>query len=128
MLPQHLMHQLGRVNRDRPVAVSPRSGAKLCVEGPSSRELPAGFEVENAWGKHWQIDQWLDQLWPQHERHIQRRVGGLAETCHADVVSLHAAFPDKVFFLDLETCGFAGSIRFHVSHFRPRQYHFRPRQ
>jgi uncharacterized protein YprB with RNaseH-like and TPR domain len=78
-------------------------------------QLPPGDEMANPWGKHWQRNQLLTELWPHGEEWLSRelvRLDALAGQHGKRARELQALLdhlPSQVVFLDLETCGFAGS-------------------
>ena len=94
----------------------------LPIPEPSGRtsDLPAGRETRNGAGVHWRIERTLESLWPDgvrfvadHRRTLASRVAESACSDDADVPATFAAhFPRRTAFLDLETCGFAGSMVF----------------
>ncbi len=84
------------------------------VETDESR-LGDGEAVATQWGTHWLIQQPLDKLWPNGPRSIrmaQEHHEPFYDEPDEDLIHLFRAFPHKAVFLDLETCGFAGSIIF----------------
>ncbi len=95
----------------------------------STRELPAGREVHTASGSFWRIDTPIEQLWRGGKGHVRRGTEFLRvavqtqEDPHPELAALASDFPDRTLFLDLETCGFAGSIVFLVGllHFEDGQ-------
>jgi uncharacterized protein YprB with RNaseH-like and TPR domain len=81
--------------------------------------LPPGGQKENAWGRHWFREQGFESLWPGGEVRIEQGRARLARAVaggrrHAELDALGEHFPGGVVFLDLETCGFAGSMIFLV--------------
>jgi uncharacterized protein YprB with RNaseH-like and TPR domain len=86
--------------------------------------------METAWGRHWLLEQELQALWPGGERRIetgQERLAGAVRDggpLHGELRELGGRFPDGVIFLDLETCGLAGSMIFLVGllHRRDRRW------
>ena len=60
----------------------------------------------------------LEQVWPSGAHWLARLVarwqdyGHLPEEAHDEMDAVQRFFPEHVFFLDLETCGFAGSMIF----------------
>ena len=74
--------------------------------------------VANAVGEHLRIRLPVDELWPGGERLVARRIeylaGSKAAQLDSELSTMAKAFPDEVLFLDLETCGFAGSPLFLV--------------
>jgi len=94
-------------------------------EAPTDGTFPAGAEHENSSGKHWRVLQSLAQFWPAADACIPR--GGLVpdwsfgqpEACHPELAAFAESFPRGTLFLDLETCGFAGSMVFLIGLIRP---------
>ncbi len=80
--------------------------------------LVAGCECENAAGKHYRVRQTVDAFWPQATRlFCENANGALAarvahESMHVELAAFAGHFPRSTLFLDLETCGFAGSMVF----------------
>ena len=85
---------------------------------PSGDELLAqADECQNASGKHLRFRRPLAMLWPAAERAIARTLGlgatsersTATDAIHAELAAVADHFPADALFLDLETCGFAGS-------------------
>jgi uncharacterized protein YprB with RNaseH-like and TPR domain len=88
---------------------------------PGGDELLAQAEVcQNASGSHLRFRRTLATLWPAANRVIEqsceRRAdcGIAGEAVHEELVAIAHHFPAGTLFLDLETCGFAGSPVFLV--------------
>ncbi|MDP6445720.1 MAG: ribonuclease H-like domain-containing protein [Pirellulaceae bacterium] len=88
---------------------------------PSTSELPTGAgtdEVTHVAGAHWRWRRGLDQLWPGSQAQLAKGAAALrnltqtAESPHPELLGLCSAFPNRAMFVDLETCGFAGSMIF----------------
>lgn len=82
-------------------------------------ELSHGIEVTNRLGRYWHICRPLAELWPASVDFLARVQNERASSAHLDAgrdefESLITAFPNQVLFLDLETCGLAGSAIFLV--------------
>jgi len=80
-------------------------------------QLPAGGELENELGRCWLRQQPLVDLWPAGDHWLRSRLARLdslgdQRPSSADMVALLHALPDDAVYLDLETCGFAGSMIF----------------
>ncbi len=113
----------------KPASQSAEAPASSPYQAASTRELPAGREVQTASGVYWRIDIPLEQLWRGGEGHVRRGAEFLRvaiqsqDDPHPELAALSNAFPHKTLFLDLETCGFAGSIVFLVGlvHFEDGQ-------
>jgi uncharacterized protein YprB with RNaseH-like and TPR domain len=85
---------------------------------PSGDELLAqAEECQNASGKHLRFRRPLVTLWPAAERAIGRTFERATthehstanDVMHAELAAMAEHFPADALFLDLETCGFAGS-------------------
>ena len=112
MLSRDVVDRLSRLNRV-PLEGEPRGSGRRVK---SSSELPPGREIENSAGRHWLVEQSLTALAPAASRQVEQRrsfasTGGVE---HPELVHLAAAFPEGLLFLDLETCGLAGSMVFLV--------------
>lgn len=120
MLSEAIRHRLEQLNRERLPAVlrSPRPRAMCADDCTLSARLPGEIEQTTS-GRHYVIRQRLDQLWRDAARHLAAMarpgsVGELASDAPPDLDPLVAGFPQATLFLDLETCGFAGSAIFLV--------------
>jgi uncharacterized protein YprB with RNaseH-like and TPR domain len=79
--------------------------------------LAQADECQNASGKHLRFRRPLVTLWPAADRSIERTLGLAAtpecrtatDALHVELAAMADHFPADVLFLDLETCGFAGS-------------------
>ena len=127
MLSDEIRLRLGQIHR--PAVPRSPSGRALLLPGfhlpieapcrePSGDELLAqAEECQNASGKHLRFRRPLDTLWPAAERAIERTLGHTAtrepniatDAMHAELAAVANHFPADALFLDLETCGFAGS-------------------
>ena len=110
MLSDEVRARLEKLNRtmlpQQPAPIDDRS------EPP---ELPAGQVVNTPWGTHWLIQQPLRQLWPKGPELIAKTLRDETPSIQGDneeLDRLQHAFPHQSVFLDLETCGFAGSMVF----------------
>ena len=80
--------------------------------------LPAGVELQNAWGIHWQRERSLSDIWPHGDHWLSHQFVRLdqsrcvAMTRSRELRALWDGLPDQVIYLDLETCGFSGSMIF----------------
>lgn len=102
---------------ERPIAkaVSPapaawRGGAVKPIVGLMRR----GEVMEGVLGSYWRVVVSVDELWPGGQSLVERRY---AAVCGASAGgetndALMAGFPQQHVFLDLETCGLAGSALF----------------
>jgi hypothetical protein len=78
--------------------------------------LARGQECANASGVHLRIRRPLAELWPNSDVVAARVAGSAARqsSTHPELSALGDALPTGSLFLDLETCGFAGSMVFLV--------------
>jgi uncharacterized protein YprB with RNaseH-like and TPR domain len=83
-------------------------------------DLP-GEEVVTRWGCHWRWRQSIETVWPASSRYLSALGDGPTaqydslnshEPCDRDLKTLRQCFPRQTVCLDLETCGFAGSMVF----------------
>lgn len=101
----------------------PASGSSPAMVGILQR----GEVVRTSAGEHWRIRLQLDALWPGGSERVaarQEHLGQLAAAAKraveptvvmdAEFAAFVAALPDRVLWLDLETCGLAGSALFLV--------------
>jgi uncharacterized protein YprB with RNaseH-like and TPR domain len=82
------------------------------VATPSDRWLERGRVIANPLGQHWCVRHDLSEFWPQSQRHLERQAASLALAARpldTTLAMLGEHFPTGAVFLDLETCGFAGS-------------------
>lgn len=83
-------------------------------------QLPRGEEVTNAWGRHWKRCRQLSDIWPHGDHWLSQSLVRLDEsrtqkrTRARELRALRAQLPNHVLYLDLETCGFSGSMVFLV--------------
>lgn len=80
----------------------------------ASANLAQGQVVPTPWGEHLLIQQPVSKLWPRGPRLIAKRMRFETPVIedHEDLFQLQRMFPQQTLFLDLETCGFAGSLIF----------------
>lgn len=101
-----------RATTERPDA----STESLIELSPS--ELPAGIEVETPVGKHWLRERTLREIWPDGQPYLSRAMASLSDGPIPKPIrvpslrALAASLPSRAIYLDLETCGFAGSMVF----------------
>ena len=133
MLTDEVRSRLARLNR-QPMAV-PSSGGSLPkrletprqTAGGSTSELPDGEEIQNTGGRHWLLARRLADVWPDATGYLPRAHARLRRSAESDrslpseLVALADHFPDGAVYLDLETCGFAGSMIFLVGLIRHRR-------
>jgi uncharacterized protein YprB with RNaseH-like and TPR domain len=99
---------------------------------PSDEPHLPGEEVATEWGSHWQFRQPIATVWPASSRYLSSL--GINTTpapvpptsdgpCDDDLMALRQCFPRRTVYLDLETCGFAGSMVFLIGllHWHQRQ-------
>ena len=104
---------------DRHAPIESPSTTGQVDQRPRPPEL-RGQVQQNDHGQHLWIRHPLRQIWPDGGRWLAALVarwqdyGHLPEEAHAEMDAVQRFFPDRVFFLDLETCGFAGSMIFLV--------------
>ena len=74
-----------------------------------------GVDCETASGRHLRLARPLSQLWaPAGQWHAGLPPPACSSSDHPEVAALARWFPQQTLFLDLETCGFAGSMVFLV--------------
>jgi uncharacterized protein YprB with RNaseH-like and TPR domain len=75
-----------------------------------------GHEIQTPVGAHWLVREKVGDLWPvgMESLRTNRTTEHVRTTSkhRADLNAIHTAFPSRVFFLDIETCGLAGSMIF----------------
>ena len=125
MLTDDVMARLAKLNRQSLPEEATRPTTKPRCRKPRRRkgritlaEAAPGEEVQNAAGTHWLIRQPIAELWPDSQRHLE-----LGERClsaaangqdplHEELAALAGVYPHGAMYLDLETCGLAGSMVF----------------
>jgi uncharacterized protein YprB with RNaseH-like and TPR domain len=130
MLSEEVRARLATLNRSLcPPAAKPPSPSALAptrldagsVLGQAVCEpLSTGRERHTAWGPCWSIEQPLEQVWPAGPSSIEQATlsgtpltANQARENHArDMHHLGRAFPRRLVYLDLETCGLSGSMIF----------------
>jgi hypothetical protein len=96
--------------RQRRVAPRTESGSSV-----DDNWLAMAEDVENNSGRHLRIRQPLSDSWPGAAPALAPSAHARAATAlptHAELAALRQCFPTGALFLDLETCGFAGSVVF----------------
>ncbi len=129
MFNQDLLARLSQLNRQQasaPAAPGPTAAPAataaglLCpdAEDEDVSQLPRGEVVENRWGRHWVRQRRISQLWPHGDAWLRHALVRL-DQCRAnpptrsrELSALWQFLPCQVLYLDLETCGFAGSMVF----------------
>lgn len=133
MLSERLRSRLAQLNREPlpPALVKlahdashPRQTATSaeCVIEPVQVDLlgSAGREIETPYGKHWLMERPLTSIWDRADELIARSLARFSQgrspssEQHSDWAHFARRFPRESVFLDLETCGFAGSMVFLV--------------
>ena len=128
MLTNDVLARLSELNRKTatPSPMHSETGAihrdalpQLDAPESTTNQLPPGDEVQNRWGKHWLRRQPIDDIFPQWQHWLESVAQSHAAQENArspsrELIAFKAAFPHHVLFLDLETCGFAGSMVFLV--------------
>jgi uncharacterized protein YprB with RNaseH-like and TPR domain len=91
------------------------------LSAPTDDWRDRGEEVANASGKYLRIRYHLATFWPQAQAVINRMRASPPDPSAADpeLAALASHFPGRAVFLDLETCGFAGSSVFLAGMVRP---------
>ena len=134
-MPASLNQAAVRADRDAdcaPTPKAPRHSAPSIAtpkcdvsQAPLSTEL-AGEAISTHAGEHWFIRQRVSMLWPSADSHfsawhiarakavdapLPRRMAKRPRRYATELRSLADLFPRGTLFLDLETCGLAGSHR-----------------
>lgn len=115
MLTDEIRRRLESLNRETlpepraRTAVAAAPGVRFAVA--DERLPPGGTEVENRSGRHLRLCRRLADVLG---RDLALPGSLPSADAHAELASLAAAFPRQTLFLDLETCGFAGSAIFLV--------------
>lgn len=96
---------------------SPLESAGLQDESAGLQDGLEGREVETPVGNHWLVEQPVFQLWPSGPRYLERHASGRRAAdsrawTHPQLELLRRNLPRNLLLLDLETCGFAGSMVF----------------
>ncbi len=132
MLTDYVRERISQMAREAQSLPARRATGTIQPLTLAGRDLPAGCEVRTELGHHWQIEQSLFDLWPdgkvlidgqQHPHSEYRdgnsrdgnsRDGNSRDRLAGDQVAFRQSFPHTTVLLDLETCGFAGSMIFLV--------------
>jgi len=93
--------------------------AKLKSYEPQTlEEVAPGRIVSGPVGSCYRIDRPLQSIWPQSEKTVAAardrivNMNGARRELHDELVAFVDHFPSGIMFLDLETCGFSGSMVF----------------
>ncbi len=116
MLSEDIRARLEKLNRTRLPDQAPHS-VKSEVQAVESEvgSPPQGQRVHTPWGPHWLFQQALQQLWPQGPKLLAGKLATETPSIQGEYEELDClqhTFPHHTILLDLETCGFAGSIIF----------------
>jgi uncharacterized protein YprB with RNaseH-like and TPR domain len=96
-----------------PTSSAWRTGLVKAIPGLVRR----GERVASGAGEHWRVCIPVDAIWPGGEELVRRRCEALRNAGESE--GWFGEFPDGVAFLDLETCGLAGSALFLAGVLRP---------
>jgi uncharacterized protein YprB with RNaseH-like and TPR domain len=86
-------------------------------DGPLAALIP-GAEIETTSGKHYRVQMPLSTFWPQSDKAAEwmsqapSDPASHRDALHPELSAFCRCFPQQAMFLDLETCGFAGSMMF----------------
>ncbi|MEZ6117189.1 MAG: ribonuclease H-like domain-containing protein [Pirellulaceae bacterium] len=133
--------RLARLHAGQQVSSSDESTERLQPNvadeiSESTTSLDDGRTITTPWGEHWLLETPLSDLWPNSTNAIAATTHQLASSPFAaaetdmprsktarqrwqDLCTLTTSFPRDVAFLDLETCGFAGTMVFLVGLIHP---------
>lgn len=129
MLSPQIRARLAKLNRaplspgESPPAPQPAAAVReadgLATTATRAEPLAAGREADTPMGGHLRLTRPLARVWPAGDELLQSAAPRLAalprdEKIHLDWRRFAAGFAENVLFLDLETCGFAGSMIFLV--------------
>ncbi|MCH8922574.1 MAG: ribonuclease H-like domain-containing protein [Planctomycetes bacterium] len=124
MLTDTIRARLADLNREalpgsQAVAIAAARGDRPSRRRKAALEdIAPGRKIENDSGTYYLIEQPLGQLWPLAERFIEDKLSTLQLNAADDdpprpeLAAFAEHFPQRVMYLDLETCGFAGSMVF----------------
>ena len=124
MLTDGIRARLADLNREalpgaRAVVIEPaQKRQNLRRRKTSLEDVAPGREIENDSGTYYLIEQPLEQLWPLAGRFIEDKLPTLQRDAtdenppRPELAAFAEHFPRRVMYLDLETCGFAGSMVF----------------
>jgi uncharacterized protein YprB with RNaseH-like and TPR domain len=124
MLSQAIQEKLARLHRRSASMASTPVPPRLTGLGSpdtSTKALPKGREVENPAGRHWLVEEPLNKLW-RGSRALVKELPEQAVTHsrHRELAIVKGNYPCRTIFIDLETCGFAGSAVFLIGVIRQR--------
>ncbi len=97
------------------VTVLPEPIDEACPDDVS--QLPPGVELENKLGRCWLRQRPVAKIWPAGAHWLTSRLARLEslgdrQPDSVELAALLHSLPERAVFLDLETCGFAGSMIF----------------
>ncbi len=132
MLSENLRVRLARLNRaQQQHNVKPQEelghqepviDQKTC---PLKSLSPDGFQVTQSTGNHWLIRQPLHRLWPYGHAQMEQTTFHSdpppPTANHQEIDAFRRRYPRETVFLDLETCGFAGSMIFLIGLIHPTE-------
>ncbi len=93
---------------------------ELVPASVDATDLAHGSEATNSLGRYWHISRALADVWPASQEFVCRvqiaskRDARDTDRAHEELGRFITAFPNRALFLDLETCGLAGSAIFLV--------------
>lgn len=93
-------------------------GKLKTYEAQTLEQVAPGVVIEGPVGPYYRIDRPLADIWPQSDTIVsaaRQRIASMnGEKCelHHELAAFVDHFPGGVMFLDLETCGFSGSMVF----------------
>ncbi len=134
MFSEHLLARLSELNQQRmplivdaagstadaPLAPNLTAACPLREPDEDVSKLPHGEECMNAWGTHWLRQRPLTEIWPHGDHWLSHQLVRWDEircslaTRSRELRAMCEALPGGVVYLDLETCGFSGSMIFLV--------------
>jgi uncharacterized protein YprB with RNaseH-like and TPR domain len=115
MLSDETRARLARLHQTATVAPSRELVASTPFVANARDLFEQGDECSNGSGRHWRLRRRLCDVWPDVERHATGCYGlGALGILHAELAALAECWPRSALFVDLETCGFAGSMVFLV--------------
>jgi hypothetical protein len=136
MLSEEIRSRLSQLNR---LAAAPSTAGSQAAGDRQSRFAAAwpaasdagqlqATEIHQPSGRHWLIRRPVEQVWPEASDYLRRwqTASGPADSqgpskADLEVRAFCLGFPRQTLFLDLETCGFAGSMVFLVGLLHPTE-------
>ena len=116
---QLAVHENLTIRREREVGSADNLTDGDLAKSDLAKQDLEGREVETPVGRHWLIERPIDELWPTYRKHLDRheqrpRTAEARGWSHPHLECLSHGLPNDLLVLDLETCGFAGSMVFLV--------------